>query len=446
MNPDVYILLDGNGNLYKPSTQATALAKYSRSAKSAKETAIELSDDEADKFNDKWVITYGHSSVAELATVPLCLEGVSMIASKYLESYPRGAYSEKSTRYQEFKPEFVWATKRTETLSKYIDALFAGYKDLYLELLPVCCEILKKNPANEKELNSAVVKAKAFDIVRNLIPCGCKTNLAAVLNLRDLRYLIQDLMNSPNPELRMISKKVHEAASQLVPTLVRDPKPNEMVLQIRSTGYIPYNWLEFSPQLLVSLNPKFSTNPNEALDIFEFELENVYGSSYSLLEKMMSNRGNSAVPEVFKNIRASFDVIMDFGSFRDLARHRKCDVIYETPNLDYGYVVPPDIVGTPYESKFRTLMDMIENLQFENRDSISAEEFSYFVPMGYLHASRFTMDLKQLYYMIELRTRPSGHYSYRKICYEMYKEAMSSYPELMQWCNAVNPITLSIHH
>ena len=445
MNPDIYILLNKSGDLYKPATQATALAKYSRSSKPAKITASELSDSEADKFNEKWVIQYGHSSVAELATVPVCFEGVSMIATKYLESYPRGAYSEKSTRYQEFTPDFVWPVVPTPETQKYIDELFAEYKDLYEDLLFLSVKHFGHDPGDPASYEYGTVKAWAFDIVRNILPCGTKTSLAGVYNLRDLRYLIQDLMNSPNPELRRISEGVLEAAKEIVPTLVKDPKPNPTLMGVRSTGYMPSDMLDFKPSLRVKANRRFCTHPDDAYGLFEDELENVYGSSIYHLEKIMQNRGSSAVPDVFKSIRVGFDVIMDFGSFRDLARHRRSEIIYETPNLDYGYIVPEPIRGTEFEPVFRKSMDKIETLVF-GKDSIPAEMFSYFVPMGYLHQSRFVMDLKQLYYMVELRTRPSGHYTYRKVCYDMFIEAKTLYPELMEWCKAVNPAMSGVHY
>jgi hypothetical protein len=86
---EVFCLTASDGRLLPPAVQATVLAKYSRSPLSAKQIVAQLTPEDADKFQEKWVIGYNHSSVAELAVVPLCFEGVSIVASKFLESFQR---------------------------------------------------------------------------------------------------------------------------------------------------------------------------------------------------------------------------------------------------------------------------------------------------------------------------------------------------------------------
>ena len=87
--PDVFPLTDEEGNLYPPIRQAATLAKYSRSPESARVLVQQTPELKAEAFQKRVIVTWGHSSVAELATIPVCFEGVSIVASKVLEAWPR---------------------------------------------------------------------------------------------------------------------------------------------------------------------------------------------------------------------------------------------------------------------------------------------------------------------------------------------------------------------
>ena len=137
---------------------------------------------------------------------------------------------------------------------------------------------------------------------------------------------------------------------------------------------------------------------------------------------------------------------MDYGAFRDLQRHRRCEQYVEPLTANYGYTTPEDILGTKLEDEYRDAMNLIE-LYDDERVIHDPDLMQYMVPLGYLHRSIFQMDLKELYYITELRTQPQGHISYRRVAYEIYKLAMERWPSLLQWCRVVNPNTSeSIHH
>jgi thymidylate synthase ThyX len=82
---------------------------------------------------------------------------------------------------------------------------------------------------------------------------------------------------------------------------------------------------------------------------------------------------------------------------------------------------------------------------YDDSSAVDPEYYQYVVPMGYLHRSIFSMDLRELYYIVELRTKPQGHISYRRIAYQMFEEANRVYPELMKWCKAVSPTSIGEH-
>jgi thymidylate synthase ThyX len=193
---EVFCLTGPDGRLLPPAVQATVLAKYSRSPLSAREIVSQLTPEDADKFQEKWVIDFGHSSVAELAMVPICFEGVSIVASKFLESFQRPGYSEKSTRYQVFsRDSFITPPGAPATMKKFAARFYDAYDSLYPKVLKRVSEITDKSPEDR------MVKARTFDNVRYLLPAGTGTNLAWVGFARDARYMVSAARGHRNPEI-----------------------------------------------------------------------------------------------------------------------------------------------------------------------------------------------------------------------------------------------------
>lgn len=443
---DVFCLTDPEGRLLPPTTQATVLAKYSRSPLPAREVLGTLSAEEADKFQGKWVIAYNHSSVAELASVPVCFEGVSIVASKFLENYPRMGFSEKSTRYQRFsRDSFVTPPGGPSTMREFAGRFYDAYDRLMPQMMRRAAELMGKDPDDPKSLEAATVKARAFDNLRYLLPAGTGTSLGAVGNFRDFRYMIQDARASSNPEIRALGEGVHAAISQVAPVMVEKAEPNDFEPAVRSLGPLPRLFDARSPSWYVEVHrPHLMLEPRLAQKSFENVVIDRYGMSWSAFCKHMESRGRRAVPKAFRTARIAFDIMMDYGAYRDLQRHRRCDQYPEPLTPNYGYLVPDDIAGSPMEPEYRSAMDSLASYQ---DDSVvhDPDLMQYMVPLGYLHRTVFDMDLQELYYIAELRTQPQGHISYRRVAYEMVRKASEHYGDMLQWCSAQAPTAIGVH-
>lgn len=442
---DIFCLTSANGDLLPPAVQATVLAKYSRSPLSARDLLRELTEEDADKFQEKWVGQYGHNSVAELATVPVCFEGVSIVASKFIESWQRAGYSEKSTRYQVFnRDSFVVPPGAPGSMKEFAGRLYGAYERLLPKVTRLCAEMAGEDP----EKPPRFVKARAFDNVRYLLPAGTGTNVAAVLNMRDVRDMLTSLRGHSNPEFMDIGEKLHAAGMEVCPALIKHTDPDTFRVPFRTVGSTAAGFDPSSPVPYVRIDrPHLMPDPELEHASFESLLSSRYGMSWDAFCKFMDGRpDHSEVPDPFKTVRITFEVMMDYGAFRDLQRHRRCEQYVEPLRLDYGYVVPDDIRESAHlENEYREAMEGVETYAEESvvhdRDLMQ-----YMVPLGYLHRSVFQMDLKELYYIVELRTKPQGHISYRRIAYEMYRLASERLPELMRWCRAVNPTSIGEHH
>jgi len=444
---EIFCLTDENGRLLQPAVQATCLAKYSRSPLSAKEIVESLTIEEADKFQGKYVIGYDHSSVAELCAIPVCFEGVSIIATKFLESYQRMGYSEKSTRYQIFnRDSFITPPGAPSTMKEFASRFYDAYERLYPQVLRRCAELMGKDPNNPKVLEERTVKARAFDNVRYLLPAGTGTNVAAEGFLRDFKYMIREARGHTNPEIRHIGDMTHKAISEICPVLVQKSEPDFFEPKIRSLGNLSGKFRIDEPSWYVDIyKPQGSVDPKVIQDIFVSTINDRYGMDWSAFSKLMDERGKRSVPKIFRTARISFDMMMDYGAYRDMQRHRRCEQYSEPLTSHYGYLVPDDIIGTEMENDYRTVMEQI-HLYEDDRVSCDPDLMQYVIPLGYLHRSIFDMDLQELYYISELRTQPQGHISYRRIAYEMARLGMELYPDLMKWCRAQSPTSVGEHH
>lgn len=449
---DIFCLTDKDGNLLPPAVQATILAKYSRSAESARQLVKEISSEEADKFQDKWVVQYGHNSVAELATIPICFEGVSIVASKFLESWPRAGYSEKSTRYQEFSPDsFVSPPGGSNTMKNFASKYYRAYQQMLEPMNRICAIKMNKDPDDPATKKDRTVRARAFDNIRYMLPAGTGTNLAAVINMLDARHMIKGLRGHPNLEFQAIGEQVYNAVIQVAPTLVKHTEPDQFTLRTRSLGNIGLEYFDFhNPKPYVRFSDYDQSHLNRNSDSsttikFKAKVADLYGMNWPTFCKHMETRpSHSEVPQVFRTVDMTFDIMMDYGAYRDLQRHRRCEQFSENLSPGYGYVIPDDIIGTELEELYCNTMNLIHSYEDEDviHDPILIQ---YMVPLGYLHRTEFKMDMAELYYITELRTKPQGHISYRRIAFDMFDIASKRWPELLQWCRAIRPDSIGVH-
>lgn len=446
MKPSVFVLTNDLSNvlgstkglLLPPAVQATALAKYSRSPLSAKELVREITNEDAEAFQEKWGVTYGHSSVAELATVPYCFEGVSIIASKFLESYQRAGYSEKSTRYQKFDAScWIEPAGAPVRLRQAATILFDAYQTLEEPVQAYMARLMPNEPER-------VQKARAFDSLRYLLPAGTGTNLAAVLNARDARYMMSDLLGSHLPEFRALGEMMVSAARDLAPVFAMGAKPNSFEPTIHSLGPLP----EGVPHDDAWVRPYglWDMLAGQADSKFWWDVSTYYKMTDEQFDEYMQQRGKNQVPALFKTVPIGFDIMMDYGAFRDLQRHRRCEQYLEPLTPHYGYVVPDDLKGTEFEEPFRIPVEAaLDTCDLLIDQGVSVDVAQYALPLATLFRSAFMMDLREFYYITELRTQPQGHISYRRIAWAMAELGRHYYPKLTKWCRAIEPTTIGAH-
>ena len=204
----------------EPEVQAYAMAKYSRSSLSMKESLKELNDQKAEKFLNTFYFQYGHRSIADLAHVALAVEKLSLLAAIALVDEQRWDGQERSTRYQNFQksgyytPEFGGNAAAAELYQDAIADLFQHYRSLSETVFQFLASRTPKPEEMKQEAYERTLRARAFDITRYLLPLATNTSLGEIVNARTLETQVSRLLSDPHEEIRRLGELLKRAASQ----------------------------------------------------------------------------------------------------------------------------------------------------------------------------------------------------------------------------------------
>jgi thymidylate synthase ThyX len=206
-----------------PEVQAYAMAKYSRSALSMKESLKEINDQKAEQFLNTFYFQYGHRSIADLAHVAFAIEKLSLLAAISLVDEQRWDGQERSTRYQNFKksgyytPDFGsgdTAEKTKALFTEIIQHLFTEYEVYSEGMFRYLEERTPKPAAMDQGQYDRTLKARAFDLSRYLLPLATNTSLGQIVNARTLETQISRLLASPHHEVRNLGELLKQAARE----------------------------------------------------------------------------------------------------------------------------------------------------------------------------------------------------------------------------------------
>jgi thymidylate synthase ThyX len=206
----------------EPEIQAYAMAKYSRSSLSMKESLREISAQKAEKFLNTFYFQYGHRSIADLAHIALAVERLSILAAIELADEQRWDGQERSTRYQDFKksgyytPDFGGGQDDDEARKLYcetLDFLFSEYQALSAHMTQHLISITPKPAEMKQEAYERTLKARAFDITRYLLPLATNTSLGEIVNARTLETQVAHLLSHTHKEVRVLGESLKKAAT-----------------------------------------------------------------------------------------------------------------------------------------------------------------------------------------------------------------------------------------
>jgi thymidylate synthase ThyX len=438
---------------YSPETIAVAFAKTSRSPLSFDVIADELTEAQSAEFHEKWVVGYGHASVAEHAVLHVALENVSRLAIECIESNRLASYTEKSTRYQKwdlkgyFTPPEVLGTAFEDVYRATCDQLFQAYQDS-LKLVRKLVQV--QSPRREHESNErwdGRIRSGYVDVCRFLLPSAALANVGMTANARTLEHAIRKMLSHPLQEVREIGEQVRLVAKGEIPTLVKyaerasykveveeklagraaDLQPQPDHADVRLIGINEGAEKQVLAAALYTQGSASFTEVQAYIDgLTEVELD-------KLAEEILGGLGRFDVPpRELEHAVFTFEAVMDQGAYFEFKRHR---MMTQSPQLlrgDLGYAVPRLICEAGFEDPYREGMERAGSA-YTQIATWNPHVAAYLVPNAFNRRVLMTLNLRQLYHFCELRSAANAHFSIRRVALQMAAIVKDTHPRLARF-------------
>lgn len=400
----------------EPEVQAYAMAKYSRSSLSMKESLAELSQQRAEKFLDTFYFQYGHRSIADLAHIAMAVERLSLLAAIALEDEQRWDGQERSTRYQDFShPDYYTPDLGDEALARQysdsIEFLFSEYRFFSEQMFRYLADRTPRPPEMKEDAYERTLRARAFDIARYLLPLATNTSLGQIVNARTLETQISRLLTDSHAEVRTLAAKLKSAAKSaaynvhasaidnlaaelqprdpslaerlrtellkevhVAPTLVKYAEANAYLIETRrELGQVARELMGNDPIEPAPEVDLLDDDPVEieiATTLLYEQCHYSYGQIRKKIEGLSAARRQEIIDlgmrhrgphdELLRAFCAGqqfrFDVLMDAGGFRDMHRHRRCVQIHQGFVFAHGFDTPADVTNAGLAIRYRETM------------------------------------------------------------------------------------------
>jgi len=417
----------------------------------------------AEDFYERVLVGYGDDSVAELAGAHVAVERTSTLAAKALEDSRIGISPlEKSTRYVRFDrpgPDGRHLYHRGPELAHpdyepAVDALFAVYSSL---VEPVTEAIRARYPIESGETDRAwksATRAKALDLLRGLLPAGALTNLGLFGNGRAFEYLITKMAAHELPECRRLATDIHQELALVIPAFVKRalddrygrPAADRMAAIRETTASLARRGAVEpvgGPMVkLVEFDPE-AERKVVAAALFPHSnlgLDDQTADPGPVLEALLGDRANrrQRVPRALEHAHYTFEIVANFGAYRDLHRHRMLTQDRQMLGTSLGYDIPPGLADLGMADLFRAAIEKAANAHPALERDAGPALAQYIVPLAFRVRWYFRANLREVYHLCELRTTPQGHPDYRWVAQEMFRRVAEVHPRLASYAGFVD--------
>ena len=430
-------------------------------------------EDRGEEFYNKVLLEYGDDSVAELGQSQIAVEGLSNIAVKKIEDRRIGlSYLEKSSRYVAWDKKINGNYK----FLRESDIMNSRHADAYLEscnldfevysrnLQPMISFIKERDPVEKQKfmntegkevlfsylrseddiksalrIYNATIKAKALDCLRGILPASTLTNVGITGNGRAFEYLLTILYSSDLKEERELAQRIHSELNATIKSFVkRSDDKHGRVLQsylsetrasARSFGkkYLRGTGSEkFLVKLVDAEAEKKAEDKVISALLYEQSSGLSYGQILSQVKKLdvaerkkiikafsaLRNNRRQRPPRAFEMTEYVFDLLTNFGMFRDFHRHRVLTIERQLLTPNHGFSLPQEIISLGIRNDF-------EDCMYKSREVFNLlakkmpEQAQYVVNFAYKYNFFIKLNLREATHLIELRTVPQGHPDFR---------------------------------
>jgi thymidylate synthase ThyX len=435
-----------------PETIAVAFAKTSRSPESFRQIAAELTQEKSSEFHERWVVGYGHASVAEHAVLHIAVENLSRLAVECLESNRLASYTEKSTRYQKWGlADFHIPSELTghRLYGLYVDTIGMLFETYQQSLGPVRAVIEARTPRKLGESDGAFerrIRSDYVDVCRFLLPAAALANVGMTVNARALEHALRKMLSSPLAEVRQIGVEMKQVAEERLPALIKyvdrvayleesARKLEEEAGQVDWTPGEEGDWCR-----LVD----FDANGEERVLAgalyrfggfsFERAVQAVRSASpetrQRLVDDLLGLRGAHDIPlRELELANYTFDLTLDQGGYFELKRHRMMTQTVQTLSTRLGYAVPKMISEAGFEPTYHAAMRAADQAYRALVTEFPAAA-SYVVPNGYNRRVLLQLNLRSAIHLVGLRSAANAHFSMRRAAQRMAEDIRTVSPLL----------------
>ncbi len=397
------VIVLNTGSIITSEATAMLQALHSRSVGGLKEHLKNLAKSGSDKFMSSFYVGYGHKSIGDCGNTVLFIEGVSMLNAKAIQDWKLYSGQEASTRYIDFKEQKFLNPLKTKIGEKILES----WREFYVDSMPIVVQSLKERfpikKGEKEQIYNKAINARAFDILRGFLPAGATTNLAWSTNLRQAADKIALLKYHPLSEVASTAKAIRN--------VLQEAHPN-------SFGHKEYKDTEKYNKSWMIKDYYYHNNkcPN-----FNLKRDNIDRDEIKEYKRILKQRPNAhtELPQHIAELGdMQFEFTLDYGSFRDIQRHRAVTQRMPLLTTDLGFE-QWYLDELPKEIRIKAKKLLASQKKAIKELKTTKEIKQYYIPMGYKCANRLTGDLKALVYLVELRNTRFVHPTLRKRAIQM---------------------------
>ena len=441
---------------------AVAFAMTSRRPEPFDEIAEQVSQEKAADFHERWVLGYGHASVAEHAVVHLAVENVSRLACDALEDNRLASYTEKSSRYQVMPAGYYYVPPELEQrppLKQEYVAACDGLFRCYVRLIDGCMAHLRQTHEQGVSERDGIYNLRlrriATDDCRAVLPAATLTNVGVTANARSLEHAISKLLSSGLLEENELGLEVREQARNITPTLIKYAERNEYLAEAASRrqesaerlgenvvdapkdtqGRAPevrlVHWdTDAEDKLVAAL---LYGGARQSYDEIRRTAQGLSGDErQAIIERSLSGLGpHDPPPRELEVVDYTFEYLMDYGAYREFKRHRMQSYFPQLATVAHGYRVPPVVQEAGMAGVFDEAIGLAEEA-FWKVSEFSPLVAQYLVTHAHNRRVLSKLNLRECYHLFKLRTSPQAHASIREPMEEAMRLGAEIHPRLFR--------------
>jgi thymidylate synthase ThyX len=456
-------------------------ARYSRTTKSLRRLFLdEFAEDvdeggevttagveRAERLYDRVFVEYGDDSVAQLGGVHLACEQSSQLLAKALEWGRMAAYLEQSTRYMRYddRPGGRWratvppelaGTDLEVRFERYLDEVFAAYGRMFEPLYGWFERRFPKDPDDSDAVYRSTITAKTCDTLRMALPAATRSNLGIFATAQSYEQLLMRLSVHPSAEMRDYGGLMLTELRKVIPAFLK-----RVDVEDRGVAWARY-WRgtrEGVEELAAKLAGDLAPEPRGEVTLVDFDPDGetkvaaavLYAATELPDDQLLAAARAMSADERGELLRASvgdrsnrrhkpgrswertsyrFDVLCDYGAFRDLQRHRPLTIEWQRLTTDHGHDTPPEIDEAGLRGQWDHVLDEGRSMERTLVDAGLDDAAQYAVPMAFRIRFVMQMTAREAMHLTELRSQPQGHPTYRRVAQAMHRLISDVHPAI----------------